>query len=112
MRRRDLTKLCFGLIVRAKVLNRLTEFPLPTYCCGMISEFHDLSDKIDRLAELTQSLRRENAHLRQSNALLSAENEAFMGRLSEAQRRVEDLLAKLPPDPAAAIPVPQDEAAQ
>ena len=67
----------------------------------MISEFEDLSDKIDRLAALTLSLRRENAHLRQSNALLSAENEAFMGRLSEAQRRVEALLEKLP-DPAAA----------
>ena len=70
----------------------------------MISEFHDLSDKIDRLAELTQSLRRENAHLRQSNALLSAENEAFMERLGEAQRRLEALLAKMPaPDDGAAL---------
>ncbi|HZV67605.1 MAG TPA: DUF904 domain-containing protein [Telluria sp.] len=67
----------------------------------MISEFEDLSDKIDRLAALTLSLRRENADLRQSNALLGAENEAFMGRLSEAQRRVEALLEKLP-DPDAA----------
>ncbi|MES2901533.1 MAG: hypothetical protein V4723_17520 [Pseudomonadota bacterium] len=64
----------------------------------MISEFHDLSDKIDRLAELTQSLRRENAVLRQSNALLSAENLAYMERLSEAQRRVEALLASIPPE--------------
>ncbi len=47
----------------------------------MISEFDDLSDKIERLAALTLSLRRENAHLRQSNALLSAENVAFMERL-------------------------------
>ena len=85
----------------------------------MISEFHDLSDKIDRLAELTQSLRRENATLRQSNAILSAENIAYMERLSEAQRRVEALLASIPaaheavhsqPD---ATPDPhQDEAAQ
>jgi cell division protein ZapB len=77
----------------------------------MISEFHDLSDKIDRLAELTQSLRRENATLRQSNALLAAENEAFMERLSEAQRRVEALLARIPaePDDTALI---KDEAAQ
>lgn len=64
----------------------------------MISEFNELSDKIDRLAELTQSLRRENATLRQSNALLAAENEAFMLRLSEAQRRVEALLASIPPE--------------
>jgi predicted nuclease with TOPRIM domain len=69
----------------------------------MISEFQDLSDKITRLAELTQSLRRENAQLRQSNKLLSDENVAFMARLSEAQRRVEALLAQLP--------APHDEAA-
>ena len=81
----------------------------------MISEFHDLSDKIDRLAELTQSLRRENATLRQSNAILSAENIAYMERLSEAQRRVEALLASIPPehDPMADKPdAHQDEAAQ
>jgi len=77
----------------------------------MISEFHDLSDKIDRLAELTQSLRRENATLRQSNALLAAENEAFMARLSEAQRRVEALLAQMPAEPGADTDIP-DEAAQ
>jgi predicted nuclease with TOPRIM domain len=62
----------------------------------MISEFQDLSDKIDRLAELTQSLRRENAQLRESNKLLGDENLAFMQRLGEAQRRVEALLAQLP----------------
>ena len=65
----------------------------------MISEFNDLSDKIDRLAELTLSLRRENATLRQSNALLAAENIAFMERLGEAQRRVEALLSTIPTEP-------------
>lgn len=78
----------------------------------MISEFQDLSDKIDRLAELTLSLRRENAHLRQSNALLSAENVAFMERLSEAQRRVEALLEKLPTPDGGGIPVTDEEPAQ
>ena len=73
----------------------------------MISEFNDLSDKIDRLAELTLSLRRENATLRQSNALLAAENLAFMERLSEAQHRVEALLATIPAEPEA-DPVPED----
>jgi cell division protein ZapB len=77
----------------------------------MISEFQDLSDKIDRLAELTASLRRENATLRQSNALLSAENIAFMDRLTEAQLRVEALLEKIPA-PGADITVTDDEAAQ
>jgi cell division protein ZapB len=77
----------------------------------MISEFQDLSDKIDRLAELTTSLRRENATLRQSNALLSAENVAFMDRLTEAQHRVEALLEKIPA-PGADNTVTDDEAAQ
>ncbi|OON60881.1 hypothetical protein B0920_18225 [Massilia sp. KIM] len=65
----------------------------------MISEFQDLSDKIDRLAQLTQSLRAENYLLRQANSLLSAENIAFKERLIEAQRRVEALLEQLPPPP-------------
>ncbi|HEX9173700.1 MAG TPA: hypothetical protein VF861_13665 [Telluria sp.] len=62
----------------------------------MISEFQDLSDKIDRLAELTQTLRGENYLLREANKLLSAENLDFKQRTIEAQRRVEALLAQLP----------------
>lgn len=62
----------------------------------MISEFQDLSDKIDRLAQLTQSLRAENYLLRQANSLLSAENLAFKERLSQAQHRVEALLEQFP----------------
>jgi cell division protein ZapB len=68
----------------------------------MISEFQDLSDKIDRLAQLTQSLRAENYLLRQANVLLSAENLAFKERLIEAQRRVEALLDELPMPPGEA----------
>ena len=66
----------------------------------MISEFQDLSDKIDRLAQLAQSLRSENYLLRQANALLSAENVDFKNRLTEAQHRVEALLSQLDPEPA------------
>ncbi|KQV37101.1 hypothetical protein [Massilia sp. Root335] len=66
----------------------------------MISEFQDLSDKIDRLAQLTQALRSENYLLRQANALLSAENVDFKNRLLAAQQRVEGLLAHLEPAPA------------
>jgi hypothetical protein len=62
----------------------------------MISEFQELSDKIDRLAELTQGLRSEIYLLRQANALLSAENLDFKERTLAAQRRVEALLAQLP----------------
>jgi cell division protein ZapB len=63
----------------------------------MISEFQELSDKIDRLAQLTQSLRSENYLLRQANALLSAENLDFKNRLLQAQQRVEAVLAQLEP---------------
>jgi uncharacterized protein (TIGR02449 family) len=63
----------------------------------MISEFQELSDKIDRLAQLTQSLRSENYLLRQANALLSAENLDFKHRLLQAQQRVEAMLAQLEP---------------
>ena len=68
----------------------------------MISEFHDLSRKIDQLAEMTQLLRRENAALRQSNKTLSVENEAYRWLLEKAQTRVRELLASLPPEDAAA----------
>lgn len=77
----------------------------------MISEFQDLSDKIDRLAQLTQSLRAENYLLRQANTLLSTENLAFKERLIEAQRRVEALLDELP-KPAGADESAADEPAE
>ena len=73
----------------------------------MISEFQELSDKIDRLAQLAQSLRSENYLLRQANALLSAENVEFKHRLLAAQQRVEALLAQLEPE----APVTEDTAA-
>jgi regulator of replication initiation timing len=62
----------------------------------MISEFQDLSDKIDQLAEMTASLRRENAQLRQANAALVVENMGYQRRLSEASVRVEALLENIP----------------
>jgi FtsZ-binding cell division protein ZapB len=80
----------------------------------MISEFQDLSDKIDRLAEMTLSLRRENAALRQSNAVLSDENAGYQALLAEARDRVAALLEKIPAPDAAdatAIHTTDDEAA-
>jgi len=68
----------------------------------MISEFQDLSDKIDRLAQLTQSLRAENYLLRQANTLLSAENLSFKERLFAAQQRIEAMLDELPKPPGEA----------
>jgi hypothetical protein len=45
---------------------------------------------------MTVSLRREIAHLRSSNKMLSDQNIAYVQRLIEAQQRVEALLAQLP----------------
>ena len=62
----------------------------------MISEIHQLSEKIGQLAELTQSLRRENADLRLAMSALSAENADLLSRIDEASQRVISLLEKLP----------------
>lgn len=66
------------------------------YSGGMISEFQELSDKIDQLAEMTSNLRRENAQLRQANAALVVENMGYQRRLGEASGRIVALLEKVP----------------
>lgn len=84
--------------------------PRAAYSGGMISEFQELSDKIDQLAEMTNALRRENAQLRQANAALVVENMGYQRRLREASDRIVALLEKVPSldgEPAA----DQDEAA-
>jgi cell division protein ZapB len=78
----------------------------------MISEFQELSDKIDQLAALTAALRRENAGLRQANAVLTAEKAGHLALLAEAQRRIVALLDKIPPFYVGATTDPDDEAAQ
>lgn len=62
----------------------------------MISEFQDLSDKIERLAELVVSLRSENAQLRQTNLLLNEVNTALIERIVEVQHKVEAVIEQLP----------------
>lgn len=62
----------------------------------MISEFQDLSDKIEQLAALVGSLRHENAQLRQTNVLLNEVNTALLERLVEAQHRIEAVIEQLP----------------
>lgn len=62
----------------------------------MISEFQDLSDKIERLAELVGALRSENAQLQQTNMLLNEVNTALLERLVEAQHRLEAVIEQLP----------------
>jgi cell division protein ZapB len=62
----------------------------------MISDFHQLSEKVSELAALVQSLRRDNADLRLSLTTLSAENAELAQRIEEAHQRVSALLAKIP----------------
>lgn len=64
----------------------------------MISEFHQLADKVTRLAGLAEALRRENAELRMSVASLTTENADLARRIEEAYERVTALLAKIPAD--------------
>jgi cell division protein ZapB len=75
------------------------------YSFWMIADYQELSDKIDRLAELAHTLRRENAQLRQANAALVADNLEYQRRLGEAHARVMALLDKIP---AAEADTPED----
>ncbi|WP_254452056.1 hypothetical protein [Duganella vulcania] len=70
--------------------------PRAAYSGGMIPDFQELSDKIDRLAEMTHALRRENTELRQGNAALVVENIGYRRQLAEAAARVQALLEKIP----------------
>lgn len=73
------------------------------YSCGMTSEFDQLSDKINQLVQLVQSLRQQNAGLHQQIDALNASNAALAARMSEAHDRVVAVLEQLP--------APQDESA-
>jgi len=62
----------------------------------MISDFDSLSEKIEQLAALTQSLRSENAELRLRATELTAENAELAHRMQEAHDRVAALIAQIP----------------
>lgn len=64
----------------------------------MISEFEQLAEKVSRLAELTQTLRQENAALRRTAVDLASENKELRERVQEAYSKVEAILAQLPED--------------
>jgi cell division protein ZapB len=87
---------CLSCKNTSKCLNLLTEIRLRHYSCKMISEFHQLAEKIARLTELTHALRRENAELRMSVAGLTTENAELENRIEQAYQRVSALLEKMP----------------
>ena len=74
----------------------MTVNPPPLYSDGMNSDFHDLAEKISRLAELALSLRSENADLRARSLTLETENEDLVRRMQEAHERITLLLKKIP----------------
>jgi uncharacterized protein (TIGR02449 family) len=77
----------------------------------MISEFDLLSDKISKLVQLAQSLRQQNAELRQQIEALSADKASLTARINEAHDRVAAVLEQLPaPEPEVEQPEePHDE---
>ncbi len=81
----------------------MTEIRSPDYSAGMVSEFSSLLDKVRQLAELSASLRRENAELRASLATLTEDNARLASRMKEAHDRVAALID--------AMPVPSDQEA-
>ncbi len=66
------------------------------YSGGMISDFNQLSEKIGQLAEMAQTLRRENADLRLHALALAGENADLQRRIEEAHQRVTALLERIP----------------
>lgn len=74
----------------------MTEIHLHHYSGRMNSEFHLLSEKIDKLAELTQFLRRENAELRLKIAAMSSENTILTAKMQQAHQRLATLLEQIP----------------
>lgn len=64
----------------------------------MISEFELLAEKLNRLADMAQTLRLENAALRRAAVDLASENKDLRERVQEAHSKVEAILAALPND--------------
>lgn len=74
----------------------MTEIHLRHYSDRMNSEFNLLSEKIDKLAEMAQALRRENAQLRLKITAMSSENTILTAKIQQAHQRVSALLDQLP----------------
>lgn len=75
----------------------------------MISDFELLAQKVDALAALTDTLRRENAALRTHVATLTTENGGLQQRMQTAHERVAALLSQLPQPPQPLQPqAPED----
>lgn len=62
----------------------------------MDSDFHTLSEKVSKLAELTQQLRRENADLRLRVTTLTSENTEMSQKSLLAKQKLAALIERFP----------------
>ncbi len=62
----------------------------------MLSELDEIAARIEQLAQLANSLRAENATLRQGLVDAQAESRSLRSRLDAARQRIEALIEKLP----------------
>ncbi len=76
----------------------MTSIQLRYYSGAMTPDLHSLAEKIEKLAQLAQRLRLENADLRLQLAAVMSEKAELDNRLQEACQRTAALLAKLPQD--------------
>jgi uncharacterized protein (TIGR02449 family) len=74
----------------------LAKFDWQTYSDGMISEFLQLSQKIDQLAAMATTLRLENVELRRQLASAMGDQAACQEKMRQAQQRLAALIAQLP----------------
>lgn len=70
-----------------------------------MSRLEDLADRIERLVLRHEELKRTNALLQQQLDGVTAERDSLRSRLAAARARIDALLDRLPPEPAAAVPV-------
>ena len=75
----------------------------------MISDFKHLLEKIQQLADLSMSLRRENADLRHRVVALQVDNTVLAQRMREAHERVQAVMQRLPSNEAAAFDPEESE---
>jgi len=62
----------------------------------MISDFHQLAQKVEQLAEQSNRMRAENTALRLKVTELTSTNADLAARMQQAHDRVTEVLAKLP----------------
>lgn len=74
----------------------MTAIPAGHYSAAMVSEFHELSEKVERLAQIASALRLENAELRLEVVALGNENAELARRMEIASQRVSALLDRIP----------------